>query len=198
MVPVYTTDQSAPLSVEAAVTEVIRPWYEGGQGRILCSVCLVHTSTTAPSQLMWLSRNEYINHWEMEPTSSMVVFNIFSASQLHVRLHLGHLAYVLALAGRLSGEENPRGTAVSNLALERFGIIEHDDVLKDFLGPASNEELDSMYSDLMDAPSDDAGASVLESMDSLLQTNSVQEEQSQQSQHPAGRFLAPKNNRKGR
>ncbi len=141
LVPVYVTDRSAPLRVEAAVTEIIRPWHEYGLGLILCSVCIVHTAPNAPTQLMWLARSEYILHWEQEHASSMGASYVFSATQLHVRLHLGHLAYVLALASRNRNKEDPKGMAISNLAIEQFGIQEHEEVLLDFLGPASNEEV---------------------------------------------------------
>ena len=193
-VPVFRTNMAMPLRVEAAVTEIIRPWYEGGQGMILCSVCLVHTSNSEPSQLMWLSRGDYIDHWEKEHVASMVASNIFSATQMHVRLHLGHLAYVLALAGVHNGEDNPRGTAVSCLAMERYGVLEHDDVLKNFLGPASNEEVADIMDDFA-GPRDDAGPST---MDSMLEPNTPRVEQELDVQRPAGHFLAPKNNRRGR
>ncbi len=146
-VPVYVTDRASPLRVEAAVTEVIRPWYDQGHGRIVCSVCLVQTNPSGGSSLLLLTRAEYIHHWETEHVSSMVASSTFSATQLHTRIHLGHLAYVLALANRRKGPENPRESAVSETALEQFGITERSDILKEYLGPPSLEEFDEIYED---------------------------------------------------
>jgi hypothetical protein len=196
MVPVYHTDRSAPLRVEAAVTEILRPWHEGGLGQILCSVCIVQTGPHMPTQLMWLSRSEYMLHWEAEHASSMVASNVFSASQLHVRIHLGHLAYILALAGRLNNKENPLGVAVSTLAMERFHIIMHDEVLKDFLGPASDEDLEQMFNDHDIRPASNSAAEGPASMDALLPAPEGMDEQNSEQNTPAGKFLPPKNNKK--
>jgi len=189
LVPVYVTDRSAPLRVEAAVTEIIRPWHEYGLGLILCSVCIVHTAPNAPTQLMWLARSEYILHWEQEHASSMGASYVFSATQLHVRLHLGHLAYVLALASRNRNKEDPKGMAISNLAIEQFGIQEHEEVLLDFLGPASNEEVNLLLDDLLDAPR--ASASEQVAMDTVPSSAGPTSEQG-----PSGHFLPRKNNKK--
>jgi len=69
---------------------------------------------------------------------------------------------VLALASRFRNREDPKGMAVSNLAMEQFGIQEHQEVLVNFLGPASSEEMDLLYDDLLDTLSEDTGASASE------------------------------------
>jgi hypothetical protein len=174
-VPILVTDRASPMRLDAAITEVIRPWYDQGQGKIVCSVCLIQTDSSGRAALLFLSRAEYIHHWEAEHSSALVATSVFSATQLHVRIHVGHLAYVLALANRLKGQESPKGTAVSSTALRQFGITEHDEVLKAFLGPPSNEEMDDLLSEVMDPP--DA------------------EGQCGQEAKP-GRFLIPKNKKK--
>ena len=174
-VPILVTDRASPMRLDAAITEVIRPWYDQGQGKIVCSVCLIQADSSGRAALLFLSRAEYIHHWEAEHSSALVATSVFSATQLHVRIHVGHLAYVLALANRLKGQESPKGTAVSSTALRQFGITEHDEVLKAFLGPPSNEEMDDLLSEVMDPP--DA------------------EGQCGQEAKP-GRFLIPKNKKK--
>jgi len=139
-VPVYVTDRASPLRLEAVITEVIRPWYDQGLGKILCSVCLVQTSAEKGTTLLLLSRSEYIKHWESSHVPDMVASTTFSSTQLHCRVHMGHIAYVLALANRRRGKEKVSEKAFSDSALAQFGITERSDVLKDFLGPPTAEE----------------------------------------------------------
>ena len=43
---------------------------------------------------------EYSLHWEAEHYSSLVACSIFSATQLHIRIFMGHLLYLLVLANK--------------------------------------------------------------------------------------------------
>ena len=113
---------------------------------------LIQTDPSRGAALLFLSRAVYIHHWETEHSSALVATSVFSATQMHVRIHVGHLVYVLALANRLKGQENPKGSAVSSTALRQFGITEHDEVLKAFLGPPSNEEeMNDLLSEVIDS-----------------------------------------------
>jgi len=138
--PVYYTDKSAPLRLDAAITEILRPWYDRGQGKVVCSICLVKPLPDGPYTLLRLTRSEYISHWEHEHCSALMASTVFSGTQLHSRIHVGHLAYVLALAHRQKGKEDPMKFAISSRAMAQFGISEMDPSLRDFLGPTISEE----------------------------------------------------------
>ena len=65
-----------------------------------------------------------------------MAISVFSGTQLNLRVHQGHLAYLLALANR-AGEDSPHGRAVDRAALRGHGLTESDNTLMSFLGPLS-------------------------------------------------------------
>ena len=98
---------------------------------------------------MFLTRSEYITHWESCHVPDMAAMSTFSATQLHTRIHMGHVAYVLALAHRMKGAEAPSEPAVCDRSLIRFGITEYSDILSDFLGPLNLEEFEAVCNDML-------------------------------------------------
>ena len=64
-------------------------------------------------------------------------------------MHMGHIAYVLALANRRKGKEKPSKVTISKDASRRFNITERRNVLKDFLGPPTTDEFDENMEQLI-------------------------------------------------
>ena len=148
-VPIFVTDRRRPLRLDVVIADVIRPWYEQGQGKILCPVCLVQTDPEQGPKLVFLTRSDYIAHWEMSHTTDMVAMSTFSATQLNTRVHMGHVAFVLAVAHCQTGMDAPSEHAISSDALESCGITEFSNILLKFLGPSVEEDLEAICEDML-------------------------------------------------
>jgi len=154
-VPVYVTDRSRPLRLDTVIANAIRPWYEKGHGKILCPVCLVQTSARGTS-LEFFSRSEYVSHWEICHAPDMAAVTTFSATQLNTRIHMGHVAYVLAVANLHSIQEAPSESAICSAALKNYGVTEYSDILADFLGPVSLDDFEAICNDMLGPSVQDA------------------------------------------
>ena len=88
-----------PGDLENAVVDIMRPFYSNGSGKVLCPVCIM-VEKRGQLEPVFLSKVEYSLHWEAEHYSSLVASSIFSATQLHTRIFMGHLLYLLVLANK--------------------------------------------------------------------------------------------------
>jgi hypothetical protein len=153
-VPVYVTDRNRPLKLDVVIADILRPWYEQGHGRILCPVCLVQTDPAKGSQLMFLTRSDFIGHWEVCHTPDLVATSTFSATQLNTRIHMGHVAFVLAASHCQSGQDAPSESALSRDAMENCDFTEYSDVLVRYLGPSMDEDLEALCEDMLGQSND--------------------------------------------
>ena len=135
-VPVYCLNRAEPLNLDSILADVLRPWYQSGQGQIVCPICLIETDQSGQATLCTLARGPFISHWREKHSQALMAISVFSGTQLNLRVHQGHLAYLLALANR-AGEDSPHGRAVDRAALRGHGLTENDNTLMSFLGPLS-------------------------------------------------------------
>jgi hypothetical protein len=147
-VPVYITDRTRPLRLDVIIADVIRPWYQLGHGRILCPVCLVQNDPVKGVQLMFLTRSDFIAHWEVSHTPDLVAASTFSATQLNTRIHMGHVAFVLAISNCQGGQETPSESALDSDVMEN-NFSEYSDVLVKYLSPSIDEDMEALCEDLL-------------------------------------------------
>lgn len=156
-VPVYVTDRNRPLQLDVIIANILRPWYELGHGKILCPVCLVQTDPVKGPQLMFLTRSDYMCHWELNHAPDLVATSTFSATQLNTRIHMGHVAFVLAATHCKSGHDTPSESALCRDAMQSCCFTEYSDVLVRYLGPSMEEDLEALCENMLgqgnDAPS---------------------------------------------
>jgi hypothetical protein len=80
-VPVIQKDLATPSLPDKIIGRLMEPFWRRGWGRALCSVCLagVYNGQLRP---MFLTRNEFISHWEQKHLSSLVAVTTFSATRV--------------------------------------------------------------------------------------------------------------------
>jgi hypothetical protein len=81
----------------------MEPFWRSGRGLALCSVCLavVYNGELQP---VFLTRSNFIKHWEQKHLSSLVAMSTFSGTRLNSRIYQGHVLYLLALHADYSQE----------------------------------------------------------------------------------------------
>ncbi len=94
-VPVIQKDPAVPSLPDKIIGRLMEPFWRRGWGRALCSVCLagVYNGQLRP---VFLTRNEFLSHWEQKHLSSLVAVTTFSATRLNSRIYQGHALYLLA------------------------------------------------------------------------------------------------------
>jgi hypothetical protein len=95
LVPVIQRDPSTPDLPDKIIGHLLEPFWRHGWGRVLCSVCLVETCNRE-LQPVFLTRNEFLQHWVKKHLSSFVAVTTFSATRLNSRLYQGYALYLLA------------------------------------------------------------------------------------------------------
>jgi hypothetical protein len=102
LVPVIQRDPSTPDLPDKIIGRLLEPFWRHGWGRVLCSVCLVE-AYNGELQPVFLTRNEFLQHWVKKHLSSFVAITTFSATRLNSRLYQGHALYLLAGHSDYSG-----------------------------------------------------------------------------------------------
>jgi hypothetical protein len=89
-VPVIQKDPATPSLPDKIIGRLMEPFWRRGWGRALCSVCLagVYNGELRP---VFLTRNEFLKHWEQKHLSSLVAVTTFSATRLNSRIYQGHV-----------------------------------------------------------------------------------------------------------
>jgi hypothetical protein len=95
LVPVIQRDPSTPDLPDKIIGRLLEPFWRHGWGRVLCSVCLAEVYN-GELQPVFLTRNEFLQHWVKKHLSSLVAVMTFSATRLNSRLYQGHALYLLA------------------------------------------------------------------------------------------------------
>ncbi len=104
-VPVIRRDPSTPNLPDQIIGRLMEPFWRYGWGKVLCSVCLADV-ITGEFQPVFLTRNEFLQHWVERHLSSLVAVATFSATSLNSRLYQGHVLYLLA--SHINYSEDPR------------------------------------------------------------------------------------------
>jgi hypothetical protein len=137
MPTLVTTGQ--PGEVEKAVATIMRPFYQEGNGQVLCPVCLL-IEKKEQLEPIFLARSEFLPHWEKEHYGSFVAATTFSATQLHTRIYLGSLLYTLAVSYQPEGgEDYPDQEAYSEEALKNLNMTTRSYLLQRIWKAARSE-----------------------------------------------------------
>ena len=134
-VPVLYQDMKHPSKLDMVLGEILRPFWEGGLGSILCPVCLIEVRQDGQAHPVFLSRHAFLQHWERNHYSSQVAAYTFSATQLHTRLYMGQAIYTLALSSRHRGKDNVSGMPVNVDVMIRHGVTDYDLRLQSMFPP---------------------------------------------------------------
>jgi hypothetical protein len=94
-VPVIRRDPAIPNLSDQIIGRLLEPFWRYGCGKVLCSVCLADV-INGEFQPVFLTRNEFLQHWVEQHLSSLVAVTTFSATSLNSRLYQGHTIYLLA------------------------------------------------------------------------------------------------------
>jgi hypothetical protein len=95
LVPVIQRDPASPSLPDKIIGRLMEPFWRRGWGRVLCSVCLAGVCN-GELRPVFLTRNEFLRHWEEKHLSSLVAITTFSATRLNSRIYQGHAVYLLA------------------------------------------------------------------------------------------------------
>jgi len=101
--PVIQKDPATPSLPNRVIGRLMEPFWRNGRGLALCSVCLavVYNGELQP---VFLTRSNFIKHWEQKHLSSLVAMSTFSGTRLNSRIYQGHVLYLLALHADYSQE----------------------------------------------------------------------------------------------
>jgi hypothetical protein len=94
--PVLQKDPATPGLPNRIIGRLMEPFWRRGWGQALCSVCLVEVCN-GELRPVFLTRNNFIQHWEQKHLSSLVAMTTFSGTRLNSRIYQGHVLYLLAL-----------------------------------------------------------------------------------------------------
>ena len=125
-VPILYQDVRHPSKLDMVLGVIFRPFWEGGQGCILCPVCIMEVRQDGKPYPVYLGRHAYMQHWERFHYSSQVATYSFSATQLHTRLYMGQSIYTLVLANRNRGKDDITGMSVSVDVMQGLGVTDYD------------------------------------------------------------------------
>ncbi len=95
LIPVIQRDPATPNLPDKIIGRLMEPFWRHGWGRALCSVCLAEVCN-GELRPVFLTRNEFLQHWVKKHLSSLVAVTTFSATRLNSRLYQGHVLYLLA------------------------------------------------------------------------------------------------------
>jgi hypothetical protein len=95
---------------------------------VLCSVCLVE-AYNGELQPVFLTRNEFLQHWVKKHLSSFVAVTTFSATRLNSRLYQGHALYYLARHSDYSGNLMDSPDQISNDFSGFQACLTHSNIL---------------------------------------------------------------------
>ncbi len=155
---------------------------EGGQGCILCPVCIMEVRQDGKPYPVYLGRHAYMQHWERFHYSSQVATYSFSATQLHTRLYMGQSIYTLVLANRNRGKDDITGMSVSVDVMRGLGVTDYDMGIMT-LFPPEDKKKDVEVVDLREAMEDTeppsasedcGGGDALEAINRWAMVNTVQ------------------------
>jgi hypothetical protein len=85
----------------------MEPFSRYGWGKALCSACLADV-INGEFQPVFLTRNEFLQHWVEKHLSFLVAVATFSATRLNSRLYQRHVLYMYLLASHVNYSEAPR------------------------------------------------------------------------------------------
>ncbi len=95
LVPVIRRDPAIPNLPDQIIGRLLEPFWRYGCGKVLCSVCLADV-INGEFKPVFLTRNEFLQHWVEQHLSTLVAVTTFSATSLNSRLYQGHAIYLLA------------------------------------------------------------------------------------------------------
>jgi hypothetical protein len=138
-VPVIQKDPATPSLPNKIIGRLMEPFWRRGWGRALCSVCLagVYNGELRP---VFLTRNEFLRHWEQKHLSSLVAVATFSATRLNSRIYQGHVLYLLASNADYSQDlaDSPSLYPTNYSGFQT--TITHSDILRRAFGRRSGQQ----------------------------------------------------------
>jgi hypothetical protein len=129
LLPVLQKDPATPSLPNKIIGRLMEPFWRRGWGQALCSVCLVEVCN-GELQPVFLTRNNFIKHWEQKHLSSLVAMTTFSGTRLNSRIYQGHVLYLLALNADYSQDLTDHPFMFPTNYSGFSATIIHSDILK--------------------------------------------------------------------
>jgi hypothetical protein len=128
-VPVIQRDPAIPGLPDRIIGRLMEPFWRRGWGRALCSVCLARVCNRELVPV-FLTKSEFIEHWEQKHLSSLVAMTTFSGTRLNSRIYQGHALYLLALHADYSQDLTDHPFMFPTNYSGFSATIIHSDILK--------------------------------------------------------------------
>jgi hypothetical protein len=128
LTPVLNTEGDQFI-IDRFISDVMKPFYQGGYGRATCPVCIVNISHGIYHPVR-MTRSEFIMHYRQIHHRNSVVTGLFTSTQYGLRMYQANALYFLCLPQEHLMDTDPACSPMDLEALRKYDVSWDMTVLK--------------------------------------------------------------------